>query len=200
EKIIWGDGRASHAFLMVWPLNDTQLTVIEIKFGGIKRMILNTRQVDDFLPVITQIEFLGIVSYKLDNLINDAKHYVELNPHYNTICNNCRSLVEYLLDKIPEFRSLPRENHSVLEYYHQQSKINHKTRMERFIETNKKKTLYKSLIHSLQENNSNELTKFDSIKNKQLPLITNEPINLKEKLRELLMLATIPSQFSSTCA
>ncbi|CAF1326103.1 unnamed protein product [Didymodactylos carnosus] len=198
EKFIWGDGRASHAFLMVWPLNDTQLTVIEIEYRGVKKMILSTKEVDGFLSSIVQIEFLGLTSYKLDDLINNAKHYIELNPHYNAVCNNCRTLVEYLLNKIPEFCSLPREKHSVLEYYHQQSKINHKTQMERFIETNGKKKLYKSIIQSLQNNNSNELTQFDSINNKPLPLISNEPTDLKEKIRELLMLATLPSKFSST--
>ncbi|CAF1587706.1 unnamed protein product [Didymodactylos carnosus] len=161
EKFIWGDGRALHAFLMIWPLNDNHLTVIEIGVTSSKKMILDIQQVDDFLPSIVQIEFLGVTSYKLKNLINDAKLYTKLNRHYNAIFNNCRSLVECLLYKIPEFNSLPRKKRSVLEYYHQQSKLNYQTKTKRQFQTNKKQKLYKSIIHSLQVSSVDVLTKSD---------------------------------------
>ena len=132
ERILWGDSRARHTFLIV-SSDEHPLLMIEIDVGdhekGIhKSMKLNILELEEVPSTICKIELIGETSSPtvVDHLIRSAQNYVQEHPNYHVLLNNCRTFVEYLIDQIPEFRnSVPRKNGSILEYYHSQAKHDH---------------------------------------------------------------------------
>jgi len=82
------------------------------------------------------LEYLGATTCDLDELVKLAQDYTKKNWTYNFWWRNCRTLVDYLIDKIPEFATLPRKNGSVLEHYHHDYKNRrssvHDSQMDRF--------------------------------------------------------------------
>jgi hypothetical protein len=132
EHCLWGDGRATHTFLIA-STAERPLVMIEIDVGdrekGIhKSMTLNVVDLDELPKKLVKCQFIGIAQSQtaLPDLIQAATKYVEAHPNYNVLLNNCRTFVEYLIDQIPEFRdSIPRKNGSILEYYHRQAKHDH---------------------------------------------------------------------------
>ncbi|CAF3475114.1 unnamed protein product [Rotaria socialis] len=132
ERCLWGDGRARHTFLLA-STNEHPLVLIEIDVGdskkGIKKsMKLNIVELNEIPKKIARIEYLGHIksSQAYENLIQSANSFVNNHPNYHVVCNNCRTFVEYLIDEIPEcHNSIPRENGSILEYYHVKEKHDH---------------------------------------------------------------------------
>ena len=132
ERIAWGDSRARHTYLIVCT-DEHPLVLIEIDMGdhnkGIhKSMKLVVKELEELPDTLVKIVFIGETSMPnaLEYLLKAAKKYVKEHPNYHVLCNNCRTFVEYLIDQIPELRdSVPRENGSILEYYHLQAKDEH---------------------------------------------------------------------------
>lgn len=132
ERILWGDSRARHTFLIACS-EEHPMLLIEIDVGdrdkGIKKsMKLNIVELSEPPATVTQIELIGETKDPdaLNTLLRAAEKYVKENPNYNALTNNCRTFVEYLIDQIPVFRdSIPRKNGSILEYHHARAKEEH---------------------------------------------------------------------------
>lgn len=132
ERVLWGDSRARHTFLIACT-DDHPMLMVEIDVGdrskGIRKsMKLNIIDLTEPPTSMTHIELIGDTQNPdaLDLLLKAAEKYVKENPDYNVLRNNCRTFVEHLIDEIPEFRdSIPRKNGSILEFYHEQAKKEH---------------------------------------------------------------------------
>lgn len=132
ESFLYGDSRARHTFLLACT-DEHPLVLIEVDLGDTKKIIhksmkLNIADLEDIPSYICQIELIGNTSSPTayDDLIKAAHKFVKDNPHYNAYSNNCRTFVEYLINRIPEFKeSIPRKNDSILEFYHHRAKKEH---------------------------------------------------------------------------
>lgn len=159
ERILWGDSRARHTFLIACT-EEHPLLMIEIDVGdrkkGIKKsMRLNIRDLDELPSNLLQVELIGETQRidALDIILRAAENFVEENPDYNAALNNCRTFVEYIIDQIPEFiEKVPRKNGSILEYYHSKEKQEHpgalikgKTLVREIRETYHKKKEYRTI-------------------------------------------------------
>lgn len=132
EHVLWGDGRANHTFLIAstreYPLMLIEIDVGDKEKGTKKSMHLNIQELDGTPKNIANIIYIGKAQspMALNDLIESAYIYVANHPTYNVLKNNCRTFVEYLIDRIPEFKeSIPRRNGSILEYYHHKAKKEH---------------------------------------------------------------------------
>jgi len=131
EYCLWGDGRASHTFLLA-STDEHPLVLIEIDVGdrekGIRKsMKLNIIELNEIPKTTAKIEFIGEIKSQtaLQDLIQSAHNYVFNHSNYHVLLNNCRTFVEYIIDQ-SEFQNLiPRKNGSILEYYHAKSKYQH---------------------------------------------------------------------------
>jgi hypothetical protein len=132
ERCLWGDARARHTSLIAFT-GEQSLVSIEIDIGdynkGIRKsMKLNMTELTELPQSITHIELIGETKEPnaFEHLVRSAHIYVNEHPHYHVLSNNCRTFVEYLIDRIPEFQqTIPRRNGSILEYYHSQAKHEH---------------------------------------------------------------------------
>ena len=132
ERCLWGDSRARHTFLIACT-DEHPMLLIEIDLGdhekGIRKsMKLHITDLDEVPQTISQIQLIGETKRAdaLEILLQSAEKYLKEHPHYNVLTNNCRTFVEYLIDRIPEFRdSIPRKHGSILEYYHSRAKEEH---------------------------------------------------------------------------
>ena len=132
EFILWGDGRASHTFLIAstreYPLMLIEIDVGDNEKGTRKSMRLNIQELNELPKNTTSLIYIGTAQshMALNDLIESAHVYVTNHPIYNVLKNNCRTFVEYLIDCVPEFKeSIPRRNGSILEYYHHKAKTKH---------------------------------------------------------------------------